>query len=236
MDDINRSELFAALSLVQGELRPAVKDATGQIGQQKTKYADLASCWDACRAALTKHGLSVIQIPAAEGPKVTVTTILAHKSGQYISGELTMTASAGTPQPIGSAITYARRYALCSMVGIAPEDDDGSSASQVQQPAARKVAPVKPVTDRPKLNATEKLLEVTETLESMADKYSSLKVLGNLKSAMIKAFGTEQGERAYYGVLGKNGVEHANEFKSLAPAKKAARELMEMLESLDVPA
>src|SRR5690606_11085019 len=82
-----------------------------------------------CRAPLSKHGTAVLQPPCAQGPTVTVTTWLAHKSGEWIQSDLTMTAAQNTPQGIGSCITYARRYALQSMVGIAPEDDDGNAAS-----------------------------------------------------------------------------------------------------------
>lgn len=74
-----------------------------------------------------------------EGSSVTVTTLLAHASGQWISSDLTMTAQRqikdgggweklDTPQAIGSCITYARRYALAAMAGVAPEDDDAEGA------------------------------------------------------------------------------------------------------------
>jgi hypothetical protein len=66
---------------------------------------------------------------SADGARVTVTTILAHSSGEFISEALTMTAAQNTPQGVGSTITYGRRYGLASMVGIAPEDDDGNAAS-----------------------------------------------------------------------------------------------------------
>jgi hypothetical protein len=99
----------------------------------KSKYADLASVWDACRVPLSKHGLAVLQPVRADGPSVTVTTILAHSSGEWISESLTMTAQQNTPQAVGSAITYGRRYGLSSMVGIAPDDDDGNAASHRAQ-------------------------------------------------------------------------------------------------------
>ena len=122
------SELFAALSSAQGEIEGASKDSINP--HFKNKYADLASCWSACRAPLSKHGLAVLQPSRTDGPVVTVNTIVAHKSGEWIAEEISMTATVNTPQGIGSAITYARRYQLCAMVGIAPEDDDGNDASQ----------------------------------------------------------------------------------------------------------
>jgi hypothetical protein len=120
--------LAAALAKAQAEMAGASKDKTNP--HFKSAYADLASVWDACRVALTKHGLAVLQPVSAEDAKVTVTTILTHSSGEYLASDLTMTATQNTPQGIGSCITYARRYALASMVGVAPEDDDGNAASQ----------------------------------------------------------------------------------------------------------
>ncbi len=119
--------LAGALAKAQGEMSGAAKDKTNP--HFKSAYADLASVWDACRAALSKNALAVVQPVAADGSRVTVTTLLTHSSGEWISGELTMTAAQNTPQGIGSCITYARRYALASMVGVAPEDDDGNAAS-----------------------------------------------------------------------------------------------------------
>lgn len=119
--------IAAALAKAQSEIAGASKDKTNP--HFKSAYADLASVWDACRVALTKNGLAVLQPVSAEGAAVTVMTLLTHSSGEWIAGELTMTAQQNTPQGIGSCITYARRYALASMVGVAPDDDDGNAAS-----------------------------------------------------------------------------------------------------------
>ncbi len=143
---VRRSQTFsaiaAAMAKAQGEITGASKDKTNPHFKQS--YADLASVWDACRAALTKNAIAVIQSPAADGPKVTVTTLLAHSSGEWIEADLAMTAQQNTPQGIGSCITYARRYALASMVGVAPEDDDGNAASNTTDARPRSVpAPVR---------------------------------------------------------------------------------------------
>lgn len=135
--------LAAALAKAQGEIEGAAKDKTNP--HFKSRYADLASGWDACREPLSENGLSVVQPASANGPAVTVTTILMHSSGEWIEGELTMTATQNTPQGIGSCLTYARRYALFSMVGIAPEDDDGNEGSQQNGPRTeRSEAPKAP--------------------------------------------------------------------------------------------
>jgi hypothetical protein len=135
LDGADRSyyigKLAAALAKAQGEMQSAEKANTNP--HFKSKYADLASVWAACREPLSRNGLAILQPVSAEGPAVTVTTILAHSSGEWISESLTMTAQQNTPQGVGSAITYGRRYGLSSMVGIAPDDDDGHAASQRSQ-------------------------------------------------------------------------------------------------------
>lgn len=125
--------LAAALAKAQGEMEAATK---ANINPHfKSRYADLASVWDACRGPLSKHGLAVLQPVSADGARVTVTTILVHSSGEWLSEALTMTAAQNTPQGVGSTITYGRRYGLSSMVGIAPDDDDGNAASGRPQAA-----------------------------------------------------------------------------------------------------
>jgi hypothetical protein len=119
--------LAAALSKAQGAIKGASKDTANPFF--KSKYADLASVWDACRDALSANGLSVIQTTDDGAEGVTVITTLAHSSGEWVRGKLTMKPAKNDPQGVGSAITYARRYALAAMVGVAPEDDDGNAAS-----------------------------------------------------------------------------------------------------------
>lgn len=127
----NRSESIAklseALAKAQGEITGALKDSANPFF--KSKYADLASCWDACRAPLAKNGLAVIQLAESDSEAVILTTVLSHLSGEWIEGRLRVTPKDATPQAFGSALTYARRYALTAMVGVAQVDDDGNSAS-----------------------------------------------------------------------------------------------------------
>lgn len=135
------NELAAALSAAQAVLEHAKKDRRGQVGTQATKYADLPSVWDALREPLTKNGLSVIQtmLPTGEPARVGIRTMLCHKSGQWISGDLYMTATQGTPQGIGSAITYARRYSISAITGLCPDDDDDGAAAS-KKPDSKKPA------------------------------------------------------------------------------------------------
>lgn len=132
---VSVGKLALALAKAQGVMNGAVKDAANPFF--KSKYADLASVWDACRKPLAENELAVAQSVSAHGATVTVTTYLIHSSGESITSSLSLTAKGDDPQSIGSAITYGRRYGLSAMVGIAPEDDDGNAASQPQraQPA-----------------------------------------------------------------------------------------------------
>lgn len=134
------NELAAALAKAQALIQGAVKDSTNP--HFKSRYADLASVWDACRKPLTDHGLSVAQTTGtAEDGRVRVTTLLLHASGQWIADDLLMKPVKDDPQGVGSCITYARRYALAAMVGVAPEDDDGNAASGTGQQKAAVTPP-----------------------------------------------------------------------------------------------
>ncbi|WP_339335930.1 ERF family protein [uncultured Maricaulis sp.] len=125
--------LAAALSAAQGEIEGAKKDSTNP--HFKSKYADLGAVWDACRGPLTKHGLAVVQFPRSENGCVLVETVLTHKSGEWMSETLALPVSRQDAQGYGSAMTYARRYSLMSVAGIAPEDDDGNAAVAGKTPA-----------------------------------------------------------------------------------------------------
>ncbi len=130
--------LADALSKAQAIMEHAEKDRINP--HFKNKYATLASVWDAIRAPLTANGLSVIQPINADATGVTVRTVIMHKSGEYVESALTMTGPQANPQQLGSLISYARRYALTSMLGVcADEDDDGHATrpapTVVKEPA-----------------------------------------------------------------------------------------------------
>jgi len=121
-------ELFTALAKAQGEIENAKKDTANAYF--KSKYADLASVINAVKKALSDNGLSVIQLTDIVNDKCVLITQLSHSSGQFIRGYYPITIPKdANSQQIGSALTYARRYAYSAIVGIAQEDDDGNSAS-----------------------------------------------------------------------------------------------------------
>ena len=145
---MNKSEqigdLAGALAKAQGEIKGAAKDSANP--HFKSRYADLASVWDACRAALSKHGIAVVQMPSVADGKVAVTTLLTHSSGQWVEETVSVAPMKMDAQGLGSVVTYLRRYALAAAVGVAPDDDDGEAA--VGRPAqnghAKPRAPLTP--------------------------------------------------------------------------------------------
>lgn len=124
-----KTELLKAFIAAQGEMDGAKKNSANPAF--KSKYADLGAVCDAVMEALNKHGIGVIQFPTYDADGVHVQTILAHSAGGTMSDVLTLKPQQATPQGVGSAVTYARRYALSAICGIAPEDDDGNAASKM---------------------------------------------------------------------------------------------------------
>lgn len=127
------NELGSALAKAQGQIEGAKKDSENPFF--KSKYADLASVWEACRKQLSDNGLSITQCPEESDNGIAVETMIIHSSGQWIKSRYTMPVSKLDAQAVGSAITYARRYALAAIVGIAPEDDDGNAAAKAKPEA-----------------------------------------------------------------------------------------------------
>lgn len=140
--------LAAALALAQGEIAAAPKDRDVKVtmkagGTYTFSYSTLSSVWEVIRGPLSRNGLAVVQPVVIREGSVTVTTLLVHASGERIHCDVTMPVAEKTPQGYGSAITYARRYGLSTMVGVASdEDDDGAEAAgHTSTPQPRHQAP-----------------------------------------------------------------------------------------------
>ena len=125
--------IAAALNKAQAEMSGAKKGANNPFF--KSKYADMNSVVDAVRIPFCNNGLSYSQFPIMQDNKVGVETILMHESGEWMSDILVLPMVKQDPQAAGSAITYAKRYALQSIAGIPSEDDDGNAASSQKAPA-----------------------------------------------------------------------------------------------------
>lgn len=126
-------ELFAALAGAQGEIANASKNAANP--HFKSRYADLGEVMETIRATLPSHGLSIMQSPHFDGSMAHVTTIIAHKSGGYISATASCVPAKSDAQGIGAATTYLRRYSAAALCGIAQADDDGEAAAHNEKPA-----------------------------------------------------------------------------------------------------
>jgi hypothetical protein len=136
--NLNMKEIFSALIKAQGMLKSAVKDSSNP--HYKSKYADLESVWDAVRDALQKNSLAVLQLTDVDssGAPVLITRVI-HTSGEHIDSRYPLICKdMNDPQKMGSALSYARRYCLGSLLGVISSDDDGNAASNVGAHASAK--------------------------------------------------------------------------------------------------
>ena len=120
------TELAPALVAAQADFSAVPKGSVNPFF--KSKYAALPDVVQHTSPVLAKHGLAVTQFITEDD---TLTTMLIHKSGQYIQGTMALHLVKDDPQAQGSAVTYARRYSYMSVLGlVADDDDDGNSASK----------------------------------------------------------------------------------------------------------
>lgn len=151
-----QDKIAPAFTAAQAEFPSVKKDRNVDTGKYSYDYADLADVLNTVVPVLNKHGLALLQPPSTdEQGNVVITTHLLHVSGQWMESDFTMAAVDNRDaRSMGSAVTYARRYGACGMLGIAPadgEDDDGAAARggnhempkpAPKPPAARKVCPI----------------------------------------------------------------------------------------------
>jgi len=122
--------IYAALAKAQGNMTKALKDSENP--HFRSKYADLSSVMDACLPALNDAGIAVFQPTVSdESGSRFVRTVLAHsESDDTLECDVPLLIQKNDMQGYGSAVTYARRYGLMCMAGIAPDDDDGNAAAK----------------------------------------------------------------------------------------------------------
>lgn len=133
------ADLFGALALAQGAFDDLERTRTARIEGSKAKYSfdyeTLADVIEATKKGLSENGLAVLQFPFPSRNEITIRTILGHKSGQWISNDLSAALDGTDPRSIGSGITYLCRYARKSILGIAAAyDDDAEATAQLKQP------------------------------------------------------------------------------------------------------
>ena len=125
---IDREMALYDLIAAQAACDPVIKNATNP--HFKNRYADLGACIDACKKALHNHHFAVLQTNGHDQFGQYVMTSLIHVSGEKFQSIVYLVLDRQNMQGLGSAITYARRYGLLGLVGLAAEDDDGNAASQ----------------------------------------------------------------------------------------------------------
>ena len=121
------NELATALAKAQGQMGAAIKGAENPFF--KSSYADLGSVIKAIKEPFAANGLSYVQFPICQDNTAGLVTRLMHSSGQWLEQDYTLPVGKFDAQGVGSAITYARRYALQAIAGIPAGDDDGNAAS-----------------------------------------------------------------------------------------------------------
>ena len=158
--------ISAALVKAQKQFAPALKTNTNP--HFKSKYVGLDGCVEAVIDALNDNGIYLMQKNHPNDTGIAVETIFIHESGETISGGvLTVPADKQNPQGYGSALTYARRYSLMAVCGIAPEDDDGQAASKPVVKATKQLI------DESRLNAAiQKIVDGSYTVAKLKDNFN----------------------------------------------------------------
>lgn len=161
------SDAIKALVKAQKAMGAVLKNASNP--HLKSKYADLGSVLDACQSALHDNGFAIMQPCGKDQEGAYVETVLAHESGESFASRVYLVIGKQDMQGVGSAITYARRYGLLGMAGLAPEDDDGEAT---KAPKREALPPFDPVAahDRiaKKLEAASSLADLVEAWKSEA--------------------------------------------------------------------
>lgn len=121
----NTADLAAALAKAQGEVGSVKKDAANDF--LESSYSTLDAVIKAIKGPLAKNSLSYTQTPLMQDGWIGVTTRLMHSGGQWVEGDSLVPLTKSTPQTVGASLTYARRYGLLAITGVASEDDDGQS-------------------------------------------------------------------------------------------------------------
>jgi len=172
------ASLASAMAAAFAEIEGATKSANNS--HFKSKYADITAVIEAIKPALIKHDLYFTQHPEPSDRGVTVETWLHHAGGDSLSlGKLYVPANKQDAQGFGSALTYARRYALVTAFGVPTEDDDGNAAAKSQQSAPPAV-----ISD----NQWAILTQLIETTGTDARKFCDAYKIESVKALPADAF------------------------------------------------
>jgi hypothetical protein len=172
--------IATALAAAQANMGKASKKGSNE--HFKSKYAELGSVMDACLPALNERGIAVIQPTGENELGRFVETILIHgESGEQLSCRVPLIVNKNDMQGYGSAVTYARRYGLMAMAGIAPEDDDGNAAVKAAPKPAQTVSP-------------EQFIKLRDTVEEWGG--DAAKFLASFKAQSLEQFPADKLDNA----------------------------------------
>jgi hypothetical protein len=134
------NEISKAISLAQGEMRPASKSTVNPFF--KSKYSTLAQVWDVIREPVAKNNLTILQDVSSTEHGIAISTRICHASGQWIEfGPLEIPLNKKDAQSVGSATSYGKRYALSAAIGVVSEEDDDGEAAMGRKEEKKKELP-----------------------------------------------------------------------------------------------
>ena len=164
--------IATALAKAQANMGKALKQANNP--HFRSKYADLGNVMDACLPALNEAGIALIQPTGEDEHGRFVETILIHgESGESLTCRVPLIVSKNDMQGYGSAVTYARRYGLMAMAGIAPEDDDGNAAAKA--PPKQEQRQQKPQeTDAEAIERAKEYLAEADSLDDLKERWGRI--------------------------------------------------------------
>ena len=164
--------IATALAKAQANMGKALKQANNP--HFRSKYADLGNVMDACLPALNEAGIALIQPTGEDEHGRFVETILIHgESGESLTCRVPLIVSKNDMQGYGSAVTYARRYGLMAMAGIAPEDDDGNAAAKAPpKQEQRQQEPQEPSAEA--IEQAKKYLSEADSLDDLKDRWGRI--------------------------------------------------------------
>jgi hypothetical protein len=159
-------DLFKAFHAAQGKMRGVLKDSKNPAF--KSSYASLESVVDTARPVLNAEGLAFTQAPGLlNDGAIQITTMILHVSGQWMRSTMEVPLAKRDPQGVGSAVTYACRYALMATLGLPPVDEDGEAAmDRTPRPAPVKAPPPAPA-DSPALATITAALKLCGTPDAI---------------------------------------------------------------------
>lgn len=186
---VSRVGIATALVAAQKEMGRAIKDSKNP--HFRSMYADLGNVMDACMPALNERGIALIQPTGRDEYGDYVETILIHgETGESVSCRVPLIVQKNDMQGYGSAVTYARRYGLMAMAGVAPEDDDGNAAAK----AAPKPQLQAPKVDEQAIQHAVSAMENADTLDALAAIWKGLPLDVQTNPKALKAKDTRKAE------------------------------------------